>query len=123
MKTSKKPKKIKVVFTTASELYDRLLNIYKTENDKLTKAKKKRINVQNRPEKFPANIVFMKTSCKNFSQTSSRRLAKTSSRRLAKMYSRRFSRRIIRLNCLPSTRICLGYTSERFMVSLENLQV
>ena len=82
MKTSKKPKKIKVVFTTASELYDKLLNIYKTENDKLTKAKKKRINVQNRPEKFPANIVFMKTSCKNFFQTSSRRLQDVLQKRL-----------------------------------------
>ena len=34
-----------------------------------------------------------------------------------------FWRRIIRLNCLPSSRICLGNTSEKFMVSVENLQV
>ena len=28
-----------------------------------------------------------------------------------------FSRGIIRLNCLPGSRICLGHTSEKFMVS------
>ena len=31
--------------------------------------------------------------------------------------------RVIRLNCLPSSRICLGHTSEKFMVSVENLHV
>ena len=94
---------------------------------------------------------FFKTSCKNVFETpstrlsdilktSSRRLAKTSSRslqnvfntswksvfktssrRLAKIPSRRW--RIIKLNCLPRSRICLGHTSEKFMVSVENLQV
>ena len=34
-----------------------------------------------------------------------------------------FWRCIIRLNCLPSSRICLGHTSEKFMVNVENLQV
>ena len=32
-----------------------------------------------------------------------------------------FSRRTIRLNCLPRLIICLGHTSEKFMVSVENL--
>ena len=40
----------------ASELYDKLLNIYKTEHDKLTKAQKKRINVQNIPENLPCDL-------------------------------------------------------------------
>ena len=74
-------------------------------------------------------------------KTSSRRLQdifKTSSRRLTKTPLRcvqyifktsckdtfnTFSRRMINLNRLPSSRICLGYTSEKFMVSVENLQV
>ena len=33
------------MFDTALELYNKLLNIYKTQYDKLTKAKKKRIKV------------------------------------------------------------------------------
>ena len=42
--------KIKVVFDTALELYNKLLNIYKTQNDKLTKAKKKRIKLKHEIE-------------------------------------------------------------------------
>ena len=67
---------------------------------------------------------FFKTSCKSVLKTSSRRLQdvlKISSRRLAKMPSRRW--RIIRFNCLPRSRICLGHTFEKFMVSVENLQL
>ena len=67
-------------------------------------------------------------------KTSSTPLAKTSSRRLQKRLQdifktsckdafKIFWRRIIRLNCFPSSRICLGHTSEKFMVSVENLQV
>ena len=37
------------MFNTALELYNQLLNIYKTQNDQLTKAQKKRIKVQNVP--------------------------------------------------------------------------
>ena len=33
------------------------------------------------------------------------------------------SKCIIKLNCLPSSSICQGHTSEKFMVSVENLQV
>ena len=44
---------------------------------------------------------------------------KTSCKDVFKM----FSRRIIKLNCLPRSRICLGHTSEKFMVSVENLQL
>ena len=61
-------------------------------------------------------------------------IVKTTSRRLQKRLQdifktsckdafKMFWRRIIRLNCLPSSRICLGHTSEKFMVSVENLQV
>ena len=63
-----------------------------------------------------------KTSCKSVFKISSRRLQdvlKTSSRRLAKMPSRCW--RIIRLNYLTRSRICLGDTSEKFMVSVENV--
>ena len=67
-------------------------------------------------------------------KTSSTPLAKTSSRRLQKRLQdifktsckdafKIFWRRIIRLNCFPGSRICLGHTSEKFMVSVENLQV
>ena len=34
-----------------------------------------------------------------------------------------FLRRIIRLNCLSRSRICPGHTSEKFIVSVENLQM
>ena len=83
-----------------------------------------------------------KTSCKNVFKASSRFLQdvlKTSSRHLlqdvlprrlqnvfktsCKDAFKMFWRRIIRLNCLPRSRICLGHTSEEFMVSAENLQV
>ena len=96
---------------------------------------------------------IFKTSCKNVFKTSSKRLAKTSSRHLQdilpkrlqdvfKTSSRRLQKRlqdifktsckdafkmfwrcIIRLNCLPSSRICVDHTFEKFMVSVENLQV
>ena len=52
---------------------------------------------------FKMCSVHLKTSCKDTFNT--------------------FSRRMINLNRLPSSRICLGYTSEKFMVSVENLQV
>ena len=39
-----------------SELYDKLLSIYKTQYDKLTKAQKKRINVQSIPENLPIDL-------------------------------------------------------------------
>ena len=75
----------------------------------------------------PQNV--FKTSCKNVFkrfqdvlQTSSRHLQdilKTSSKDVFKT----FSRRIIRLSCLPRSRISLGHTSQKFMVSVENLQV
>ena len=86
--------------------------VFKTSSRRLTKTSSRRL--QN----------FFKTSCKSVLKTSSRRLQdvlKISSRRLAKMPSRRW--RIIRLNCLPRSRICLGHTFEKFMVSVENLQV
>ena len=37
---------------TASELYDKLLNIYKTLYDNLSKAHKKKVNVLNKPKKL-----------------------------------------------------------------------
>ena len=40
MKKKRKTSKRKVVFATASELNDKLLNIYTTEYDKLTKAQR-----------------------------------------------------------------------------------
>ena len=67
---------------------------------------------------------LFKTSSKRFQDVLQKRLQdifKTSSRRLAKMPSWRW--RIVRLNCLPRSRIGLGHTSEKFMVSAENMQV
>ena len=40
----------------AHELYDKLLNIYKTQYDKLTKAQRKRIKAQNVPENLPIDL-------------------------------------------------------------------
>ena len=48
MKPRKRLKKWKVVFATASKWHEKLLNMYATQYDKLTKAQKKRIKVQNR---------------------------------------------------------------------------
>ena len=42
---------------TALELY-KVLNIYKTQYDKLTKAQKKRIKVQNVPDNLPIDLYF-----------------------------------------------------------------
>ena len=42
--------------TRAHELYDKLLNIYKTQYDKLAKAQRKRIKVQNVPENLPIDL-------------------------------------------------------------------
>ena len=66
-----------------------------------------------------------KTSSRRFEgvfKTSSKclqELLKMCSRGLAKV----LSGRIIRVNCLPWSTICLGHTTEKFMVSVENLQV
>ena len=84
---------------------------------------------------FKSSSKRLQDVCKNVFKTFSRRLQdvfNTSSRRLQyifttsckdaiKMFWIMF--RIIRLNCLPSSRICLGHISEKFMVSAENLQV
>ena len=87
---------------------------------------------------FALVIRLQKTSSRRLDQDQYIRLGHTSSRRLQDVLQKRlqdifktsckdafkmFWRRIIRLNCLPSSRICLGHTSEKFMVSVENLQV
>ena len=43
-------KERKAVFNTALELYTKLLAVYKTQYGTLTKAKKKRVEVKNKPE-------------------------------------------------------------------------
>ena len=40
----------------ASELYDKLLSICKTQYDKLTEVQKKRIKVQNIPQNLPIDL-------------------------------------------------------------------
>ena len=44
------------MLNTTLELYNKLLNIYKTQNDKLKKAQKKMIKVQNAPENLPIDL-------------------------------------------------------------------
>ena len=44
------------MLNAAHELYDKLLNIYGTQCDKLTKAHKKRIKVQYMPENLPIDL-------------------------------------------------------------------
>ena len=41
---------------TALELHNKILNIYKSQYDKLTKARKKRIKVQNLPENLSIDL-------------------------------------------------------------------
>ena len=72
---------------------------------------------------FALVLRLQKTSWSRSIYSSWSYVFKTSSRCLARMPSRFFERRIIWLNCLPSSRICLGHTSEKFMVSVGNLQV
>ena len=55
MKTRYKTLK-KVVLVAASGWYDKLVNIYTTQYDKLTKTQKKRLKVQNMPENLPADF-------------------------------------------------------------------
>ena len=43
------------MLVTAFELYDKLVNIYTTQYDKLTKAQK-RIKIQNRPENLAVDL-------------------------------------------------------------------
>ena len=76
-------------------------------------------------------LYVFKTSSRRLVKTSSRRLAKTSSRYLAKTSSRhlqdvlqsRLQDVFKTINCLPRSRIWIDHTSEKFMVSVENLQV
>ena len=44
------------MLATPSDLYDKLLNVYTTQYDKATKDQKKKIKVQNRPEKLVINL-------------------------------------------------------------------
>ena len=44
------------MLATPSDLYDKLLNVYTTQYDKVTKDQKKKIKVQNRPEKLVINL-------------------------------------------------------------------
>ena len=44
------------MLNTARELYDKLLKIYKTQYDKITKAHQKMIKVQCIPENIPTDI-------------------------------------------------------------------
>ena len=44
------------MLNTALELYNKLLNIYKTQYDKLAKAQKKRMKVQNVPFNLPVDL-------------------------------------------------------------------
>ena len=70
-----------------------------------------------------------KTSCQDIFKTSSKRLQDVLQKRLQDIFKtsskdvfKTFSRCIIRLKCLPRSRICLGNTFEKFMISVENLQ-
>ena len=114
------------VFKTSSR---RLQDVFKTSSRRLQDVFK--TSSRHLQDVLPRRL-------QNVFKTSSRRLAKTSSRHLQDVLQKRlqdifktsckdafkmFWRRIIRLNCLPSSRICLGHTSEKFMVSVENLQV
>ena len=49
-------KERKFGLNTALELHNKLLNIYKSQYDKLTKARKKRIKVQNLPENLSIDL-------------------------------------------------------------------
>ena len=84
----------------------RLQDVFKTSQDVL----QKRLQ-----DIFQTSCQFIfKTSCQDVFKTS----AKMSSRDLQDVLQG-----VIRLNCLRSSKICLGHTSEKFMVSEENLQV
>ena len=76
------------------------------------------------------NIFVLAMRFQDVLKTSARRLAKTSSRRYQDIFKKSlrhifktsckdvfkmFSRRIIRLNCLSRSSICLGYTPEKFL--------
>ena len=71
-----------------------------------------------------------RTSSRHLQDILPRRLQDVLQKRLQNIFKtsskdvfKKFSRRIIRLNCLPRSMICLGDTSEEFMISVGNLQV
>ena len=81
---------------------------------------------------------FFKTSCEDIFKTSCQDVLKTSSKRLQNVLQQVLQgifktswkdifntvwRWTIRLSCLPKSRVCLSHTSEKFMVSVENLRV
>ena len=74
------------------------------------------------------NIFVLAIRLQDVFKTFSRRLQDVLQKRLQDIFKtsckdvfKTFSRRIIRLNCLPRSRICLGHTFEKFMVTVENL--
>ena len=90
------------VFKTSSRRFE---DVFKTSSKRLQdlfKASSRRLQDVLKTSSRCLQDIF-KTSCKDIFKT--------------------FWRRIIRLNCLPRSRICLDHTSEKFMVSIENLQV
>ena len=93
----------------------------------------RRLSSSSSEDVFKTSQDIFKTSSRRFEgvfKTSSRHLTEMCSKRLQNVFKtfckdvfKTFLRPIIRLNCLPRSRICLGHTSEKFMVSIENLQV
>ena len=76
------------------------------------------------------NIFVFAIRLQDVFKTFSRRLQDVLQKRLQDIFKtsckdvfKTFSRRIIKLNCLPRSRIYLVHTSDKFLVSLENLQV
>ena len=57
LKIRKKDLEKKVVVNTASKLYDRLLNIYKTQENKFSEDQKEKINVLNKPENVTITLI------------------------------------------------------------------
>ena len=57
LKIRKKDLEKKVVVNTASKLYDRLLNIYKTQENKFSEGQKEKINVLNKPENVTITLI------------------------------------------------------------------
>ena len=57
LKIRKKDLEKKFVVNTASKLFDRLLNIYKTQENKFSEDQKEKINVLNKPENVTITLI------------------------------------------------------------------
>ena len=95
---------------------DEYIRLSHTSSEDVLKTFSKRLD----QDQYIRLTYVFKTSCKNVLKTSSRRFAKTSSRHLQDMLQG-YIKDVFKTSIKQT--VCLGHTSEKLMVSVENMQV